>query len=128
MSYGTRHSRKRGWWGYMKFIVRKYGSLKDKTTDGLERREMEAVRRACESTIRLRDGRNRLDLIDLIFWKRSHNLQGAALKLSVSDRTALRWHGDFIKAVAREFFGEEAFIDEKKKQTEEKNHDNQSQA
>lgn len=119
MSYGTRHSRKRGWWGYMKFIVRKYGSLKDKPTEGLELREVEAVRRACEATLRLRDGRNRIDLIDMIFWRRSHNLQGAAMKLGVSDRTALRWHGDFIKAVAREFFGEEAFAYETK-QGEEK--------
>ena len=119
MSYGTRYSRHRGWWGYMKFIVRKYGSLKDKPTEGLERREMEAVRRACERTLRLRDGRTRMDLIEIVFWKRSHNLQGAAMKIGVSDRTALRWHGDFIKAVSMEFFGEEASEYEKKSKTEE---------
>ena len=128
MSYGTRYSRHRGWWGYMKFLVRKYGSLKDKATEGLEHREMEAVRRACERTLRLPDGRNRLDLIELVFWKRSHNLQGAAMKVSVSDRTALRWHGDFIKAVAREFFGEEALEYEKKNHKEENKDDRQSQA
>ena len=128
MSYGSRHSRNRGWWGYMKYLVRKYGSLKDKKTAGLEKREMDAVRRACEYTLRLRDGRDRMALVEIVFWKRTHNLQGAALKLSVSERTALRWHGDFIKAVAREFFGEDAFYDEKKKQTEEQKNDSQNEA
>lgn len=128
MSYGTRYSRHRGWWGYMKFIVRKYGFLHDKPVEGLERREMEAVGRALDSTLKLRDGRNRAELIELVIWKRSHNLQGAAMKLGVSERTALRWHGDFIKAVAREFFGEEAFEYEKRIKAEEEDHGNQSQA
>ena len=127
MSYGTRYSRHRGWWGYMKFIVRKYGFLHDKPTEGLEHREMEAVRRALNATLRLRDGRNRIELIELVIWKRSHNLQGAAMKLGVSDRTALRWHGDFIKTVAREFFGEEAFEYENTKNPEGIEHENQSQ-
>ena len=81
MSYGTRYSRHRGWWGYMKFLVRKYGFLHDKETEGLERREMEAVRRALEATLRLRDGRNRAELIELVIWKRSHSIAGAARKL-----------------------------------------------
>ena len=118
MSYGTRYSRHRGWWGYMKFLVRKYGFLHDKPVEGLERREMEAVRRALEATLRLRDGRNRAELIELVIWKRSHSIAGAARKLGVSERTALRWHGDFIKAVAREFFGEDAFEFEKKREEE----------
>ena len=127
MSYGTRYSRHRGWWGYMKFIVRKYGFLHDTETRGMEKREMEAVDRAIEATMRLRDGRNRIELIELIFWRRSHNLAGAALKLGVSDRTALRWHGEFIKDVAREFFGDDA-IDYEKKENKEEENENQSQA
>ena len=105
MSYGTRHSRNRGWWSYMKFITRKYGRVREPGSD-MERREMEAVHRAVDETFRTRDGRSRVELIELVYWRQSHKLQGAAMKLGISERTALRWHGDFIKAVAAEFFGD----------------------
>lgn len=119
MSYGTRHSRSRGWWGYMKFIVRKYGSVREPKTE-LERREVEAVRRAVDETFRSRDGKNRVELIELCYWRRSHSLAGAAQKLNVSERTALRWHGEFIKAVAAEFFGDQSLRNGGKKTKEEK--------
>lgn len=114
MSYGNRHVHNRGWWGYMKYIVRKYGSVKEPKSD-LERRELEAVQRAVDETFRTRDGRSRVDFIELIYWRRSHSLQGAALKIGISERTALRWHGEFIKTVAAEFFGDPTLRVEKGK-------------
>lgn len=111
MSY-NRHARNRGWWGYMKYIVRKYGSKREPSSN-LERREMEAVQRAVEETYRSRDGASRIEFIELIYWRRSHNLQGASLKLGISDRTGLRWNGEFIKTVAAEFFGDQTLREDK---------------
>lgn len=66
-----------------------------------EQREFDAVRNAIMATELRRDGADRIRLIDLVFWRRSHTLQGAAIKCHVSSATARRWHADFIKAVAR---------------------------
>lgn len=65
-----------------------------------KQREYEAVRRAIETTERYRNGLDRLRVIDLVFWRRSHTLEGAALMVPCSWRSAARWHGEFIKLVA----------------------------
>lgn len=114
MNHGTRHARNRGWWGYMKYITRKYGSIKIPSSD-FERRELEAVQRAVDETVQMRDGLSRVEFIEMYYWKRSHSLQGAAMKLGVSERTALRWHGEFIKCVAAEFFGDDSLREKKGK-------------
>ncbi len=104
MSFASKDSRHRGWWGYMKWCIRKYDTIAEPRTE-LERRELEAVDTAIEHTRSLTNGESHLELVRLIYWKRSHNVPGAAMALHVSERTALRWHGDFIKAVALAFFG-----------------------
>lgn len=63
-------------------------------------REYEAVRAAIETTKRCRNARDRLKIIDLYLWKRSHTLEGAALTVPCSVRTAKQYHGDFIRLVA----------------------------
>lgn len=62
-------------------------------------REYEAVCRAIETTERMTAGRDRLRVIDLVFWKQSHDLEGAALTIPCSYRTARRYHSDFIRLV-----------------------------
>lgn len=62
-------------------------------------REYDAVTKAIELTKRRQNGADRLALIDLVFWKQSHNLEGAALKLHLSDTTAKRYHTEFIRLV-----------------------------
>ncbi len=118
----NRHDRNRGWWGYMKYIVRKYGSGREPASD-LERRETEAVRRAVDETFRTRDGASRIEFIEMIYWRRSHSLQGAAMKIGISERTGLRWHGEFIKTVAAEFFGDQTLREDKGKKKGENKHD-----
>ena len=66
-------------------------------------KEYEAVHRAVRETRQLADGAERLQLIRLIYWKRSHTMTGAALELHVSIPTAKRWHGEFIRRVARNY-------------------------
>lgn len=74
-----------------------------RTLSGVKEREFQAVADAINTTARKRDGKERLALIDMMFWARSHTLQGAAAAISVSYRTASRWHGEFIRAVGKNF-------------------------
>jgi hypothetical protein len=66
-----------------------------------EQREYDAVLSAITETKMKPDGHERIKMIDLVFWRRSHTLQGAAIKCNVSGRTARRWHTEFIKATAQ---------------------------
>lgn len=66
-------------------------------------REYDAVRAAVEETLKRSDGRERVRLIDLIFWRQTHTLAGAAQAVHVSYVTAARWHGEFIRLVGANF-------------------------
>lgn len=68
-----------------------------------DRREYDAVRRAIAMTEQYPTGKERLHLIDLVFWENSYSLQGAAIRVPCSIATAKRWHGDFIISVAKNF-------------------------
>lgn len=70
---------------------------------GVAAREYEAVRSAIARTNAMRDGAERMRLIDAVFWRRTHTLQGAALACHVSYITAARWHGEFIRLVGYNF-------------------------
>ena len=65
-----------------------------------EQREFEAVRQAIEVTERYSNGRDRLMVINLVLWKQTHTLEGAALQIPCSSATAKRYHGEFIRLVA----------------------------
>ncbi len=61
-----------------------------------EQKALEAVRAAVRVTRgRYINGERRLRLIELIYWQRSHTLQGAAMAVHVSVNTARRWREDF---------------------------------
>lgn len=85
-----------GWWGYVKWMIRSYkgGALATKE-------EREAVEAAISETRKLPDGAERLRLVDLIFWRKTHVISGAALELHISERTAREWHRQFIRLVAK---------------------------
>ena len=91
------------WWGYAKRVAREYGYFQKNPDESYIRQfESEAVQRAIEKTKLLRDGEERLKLIDLVFFKQSHSLQGASIKCFISYETAVNWHGDFIRLVGVE--------------------------
>lgn len=89
-------------WGYAKDVIREY-DIHQKTPhkSRLKPFQEKAVKDAIEQTKSLSDGTERLKLIDLVFWKQSHTLFGASYQCSVSYETAVKWHGDFIKAVGK---------------------------
>lgn len=71
---------------------------------GVKQREFESVQRAEALTQSApHTGQLRMDLIDLVFWKQSHTLEGAAVKLNCSYRTARRYQSEFIYLVAKNY-------------------------
>ena len=85
-----------GWWPYVKDMIRRYP---DKTTED----ETRAVETAVADTIRLLDGEDRMKVIRMVFLKKTHTLQGAALNVPCSYETAKRWTQQFIRLVAKSF-------------------------
>lgn len=69
----------------------------------INRRELEAVRQAIEETRALPNGEERLEMVKLVFWKKTHTLDGAAMELHWSTRKLVEWHGEFIRCVAKYF-------------------------
>ena len=68
-----------------------------------KQREYEAVRRAVEETKKLKNGKERCLIIDLVYWKNSHTLAGAANVVGYSVDRAKQLHGDFVRLVARNY-------------------------
>ena len=91
------------WWGYVKNMIRSYPYIKGKPVQGVLLKEREAVEAALEETGKLLDGEERLKVVDLVFFRKTNTLEGAALAVPCSDRTARRWHADFIRCVARKY-------------------------
>lgn len=69
----------------------------------INRRELDAVRKAIEETLALSTGKERLRMVRLVFWDKTHTLEGAAQKCNISYVTARRWNREFINYVARAF-------------------------
>lgn len=65
-----------------------------------EQREYEAVYKTILITGQMRTGQDRLKLMELYHWKRSHTLAGAAATLHISYDTAVNYNRDFIMLVA----------------------------
>ena len=87
-------------WGYAKKLIREYGIYqKTPLKSRINPKERKAISDAINSTKTLRDGAERLKLIDLVFFKQTHSLQGACLACYVCDRTGRQWHTDFIRLV-----------------------------
>lgn len=95
-------ARKR-WWGYAKAMIRAYPGRIGKELDGTPLAEFQAVEAAIEVTSRRRDGEARMKVVTMVLFKGTHRISGAALMIPCSQRTAERWHGDFIREVAANF-------------------------
>ena len=72
----------------------------DRLTDK-EQRRYDAVRQAIGETECMKHGRQRMELIDRVYWKRSHTLYGAAMCVPVSERTAKMWNAEFVRTVEK---------------------------
>lgn len=73
-----------------------------RTLPAPDMREYEAVKKAIDFTeTAYKDGTLRVELIRLVFFSKTHTLQGACDKLNVSYGTGKKWHNNFIKVVAK---------------------------
>lgn len=68
-----------------------------------KQREYEAVKRAVEITMNLPNGSQRMKIIDLVYWKRSHTVEGAAMKVGYSTDRGKQLHGEFVRLVAKNY-------------------------
>lgn len=84
------------WWPYIKGMLRRYP---EKTNED----ETRAVDTAIQDTQRLLDGADRMKVIQMVFLKKTHTLQGAALNVPCSYQTVKTWTQQFIRLVARNF-------------------------
>lgn len=69
-----------------------------------EQRKFEAIEEAIHKT-KLQhpeDADLRLKVINLVYWKKSHTIEGAAMKIPCHRNVAGNWQGEFIKLVADE--------------------------
>ena len=92
-----------GWWGYVKWMIRQYPARKDQHIQGNALKERQAVQQAIDETAQMENGEERLQVIALVFFRKTHTLEGAAMMIPCSYVTARRWHNDFIKKVARNY-------------------------
>lgn len=69
----------------------------------INQREMEAVSKAIGETQKLDTGEERLRMVRLVFWDKTHTLDGVAMKMNRCKRTIVQWHIDFINTVAKNF-------------------------
>ena len=98
----SRAPRKR-WWGYAKAMARAYPGRVGQELDGTALAEFQAVEAAIEATRRREDGEARMQLVEMVLFRQSYKVPGAAMQIPCSERTALRWHGDFIREIAAHF-------------------------
>jgi hypothetical protein len=91
------------WWGYVREVVRAYPALKGRELNKPDDiKDREAVANAIAETMRERDGSEHVALIRYVYWeKKQHRVKDAAPRLHISEATAKRWHGEFIRAVAK---------------------------
>lgn len=65
-----------------------------------DQKAYDAVAQAVEITSLRSSGNERVAMIRYLYWgDNPQNIQDAALRFHVSERTAKRWHGDFVRLV-----------------------------
>ncbi|MCI9677976.1 MAG: hypothetical protein HFF77_03235 [Oscillospiraceae bacterium] len=85
------------WWGYVKDMIRRYPN------GNLTLSELHAVEAAISAVKRMPGGSARLKVVDLVLWKGTHTLEGAAQIVHCSERTARRWIYKFVLETAKNF-------------------------
>lgn len=64
-----------------------------------DQRALDAVRKAILTTGRYRNSKDRMRVIDLVYWKQTHDLHGAADQCHYGYDTVQEWNAAFIELV-----------------------------
>lgn len=89
------------WWRYIKEIIWLYPERMSKPLPGVACLERDAVTSAIASTEHLKNGVDRMKIIKMVHWDRTHTLEGAAMEIPCDRATAARWQRKFFEDVAR---------------------------
>ena len=92
------------WIGYIQEIIRRYPSrLKIYNSLGrIEKRETDAVADALKKLSFERDKAIKKKLIEMRYWRKNRKpLKLIAKELYISESVAKKWHGNFLKTVAK---------------------------
>lgn len=68
-----------------------------------KQKEYDAVCSAIIATRMYKNGEDRLKVIRLVFWDKSHTLEGSAMQVPCSYYTACNWHREFIYLTALKY-------------------------
>ena len=98
-----KYTRHYSWWRYIKEIVQQYPNRKDEDLEsvGVSFLESVSVRSAIAATEQMENGAERMRIIKMVHWDRTHTLEGAALEIPCDRATAARWQRKFFEEVAR---------------------------
>lgn len=84
---------------YIREILCSYPAIRTKSPEVRtrnEQRRFEAVSDLLAQVDRMEYARNKKEFIEMVYFKRTHNICGAALRIPVGERTALRWNAQVI--------------------------------
>ena len=89
------------WWGYVRRILNDYPKLlaDEKHLNENDRRELDAVVRAMGRAKCLAFGEQQIRIVKMVFFDKTHTLQGAAMREHISYSTARRQQAQFIRLV-----------------------------
>lgn len=93
--------RDRRWDRGVKATVREYCRIRYIERDEGQERRYRAVQAAIDSTERRNDGESRMRLLRMLYWPGTHTIEGAALMVPCSERTAKRWNRTFLALVEK---------------------------
>lgn len=65
------------------------------------RKAVEAVEYAIYITERSKKGKAKMDIVKMVYLKKTHTLYGAAMEVITSERQAKRWNSEFIEMVGK---------------------------
>lgn len=92
------------WWSYAKAMIRQYPRISQAAgapcqLSATKQKELDAVNQAIEITAQKINGKDRLAVIDYLFYQQGFTLDQAATRLYISEGTARRYHRDFVRLV-----------------------------
>lgn len=83
-----------------------------------DQKAYDAVSKAVEITKLLPDGELKYELIRYVYWgQKQRRVDDVELVLPISRRTAIRWHGDFVRLVGKCYGFEVGTYEPKKRDT-----------
>ena len=70
---------------------------------GNQQKEYDAVDLAVRYTKNMPNGKERMKIISLVYWKEGLTIEGAAQNIPCSKETAWRYHRDFVRLVGKSY-------------------------